>query len=683
MKKLLALTLSLTLTLSLAAPALAVEAPATPVPEPAVAVSVPVNAWDIDYGAFAQQYVSDYGAAYPDEYAAFDANARFNEEYGGYYTKTEYMEIFDLTTEEDFKRDMFGEFLGRAISADYNAAVVEAYRTAHPGELEAVDVSALLERIGYSDPMTSYMEGEGYTTEAQAQNSLLTGYIDNRDALAAIQADNAAYEADHPGAQAAFDPDAYFQESYGDWWTKAEYMADNGLYSDGEYADSLFNEYVQYQRQNEPVISDEPLHLVANGVAVDAALTAENGVTYAPAAVLAKTLGTAVAGDKNGSVSIREAAAAAGWDVAWNASCNAVVLLDKTAIMAGLGEKFGRMDELLSRLMALAVPKDDGACLTTSTTDLKLTAFNTLDGDVTANATLKAELLQKGSLWQLDLTLNANDLLKLMSDEMKAALAKESPKFTVTQLTSLLTGVKAHLLYDLGGGRLYVNLPILASFDSQIAENTWYSFDLGTAGVDLSAALSDLSVSGVLYQSLLTQSATSSWSTPEEIYASFDDGESQDMLAKLVGNDRVTEKNGTLTYALTTADVNGLFTALDESMPALFKDYHISVAVDQSGKMTVDMALRPDMDAIAGYLSDAGWSGGSFADTTLYTVLLNFFDMRMTAEGEGTASAGKESAQFHWKNQFKLDLTERYTRTKTDKAPLSAPPADAKLEAVW
>ncbi len=65
-----------------------------------------------DYTAFLRQFTADYRSAHPEEYAAFDPDAWFSQEWG-WWTREEYMENFGVT-EEGFRDAMWEEVLCEA-----------------------------------------------------------------------------------------------------------------------------------------------------------------------------------------------------------------------------------------------------------------------------------------------------------------------------------------------------------------------------------------------------------------------------------------------------------------------------------------------------------------------------------------------------------------------------------------
>lgn len=100
------------------------------------------------------------------------------------------------------------------------------------------------------------------------------------------------------------------------------------------------------------------------------------------------------------------------------------------------------------------------------------------------------------------------------------------------------------------------------------------------------------------------------------------------------------------------------------------------LSVDRNGRMTADAAVRPNMEGIAAMATQGSWYDAG--ETALMTWLLGLLDFRETAHSEGTANRSTGTAQFHWKNQFELDVSTTSTRTESRTAPRTAPPAGAE-----
>lgn len=678
---------------SLAVPAFAEEAVSTPEevrafsekydlapPEPVPAQAVGGAGWSADeqndYAAFLDRFAADYTAAHPEEYAAFDADGWFAQEWE-WWTREEYMETFGVT-EEGFRDAMWQEYVQRLAVSAYDAKLVADYRAAHPGELEDYDVTAWLSSQGYRDPMEAAMEDYGLSTVQDMTTYVLARYVQGRETVAELQARAAGYAASDPAGYAGFDADAYYAEEYGVWYPKEEYLIDNFLLSQAEFADAMYVESMDQQNETPGYPSwrpDQPVLVVNGETREDVILTAENGVTYAPAGQLGEILGTEETGDP---LPVRSTAAAQGWDVVWNSGSNQVILLDRTAIRARLDEELADFNTLMGRLLTVSLPQDGQSYRTTETCEVSLTAFNSLDGDQTCRATVRTDTLVRDNQLDLTVSISAADLLNLMSQQTMDSLAAELPKFTAQNLKTLLTGCKVQILFDLESGTLYANAPILALFDETVDENTWFAWDLGE-GTDLTTLTGNTDDWGteVLYDALLTGSE-SGYLGGEYAYEQFED--SRAVMALLFGPERFTEHSGTITWNLDAEALNDLLgQTLGMPVEAPFKEFALSVSVNDAGGFSAQAVLRPDMDAIAALVADSSGLGRSAAGTAAMTWVINLFDFRMSAQASGTSDKAAETAEFHWKNQFKLTMKGTAIRKTTDDLPRSAPPAGAEI----
>ena len=202
------------------------------------------------------------------------------------------------------------------------------------------------------------------------------------------------------------------------------------------------------------------------------------------------------------------------------------------------------------------MPQDGQSYRTTETCELALTAFNSLDGNKTCTATLRADTLLRDNQLDLTLSISAADLLNLLSRQTMDQLASEMPKFTAQNLKTLLTGCKVQVLFDLESGKLYANAPILAAFDETVSENTWFAWDLG-GGTGLSALTVNTESWGteLLYNALLSESESGCLGA-EYAYQNFDEGRAA--MALLFGPERFTDRNGTLTWSLDAKALDSL-----------------------------------------------------------------------------------------------------------------------------
>ncbi len=726
-RNLTAIGLVLALLLGTASPVLAAE----PAPAQLAEESEGYLAWD----EFMYQYMEEH----PEHYESFDADTYFAGTYGDWYTKEEYMADVGLETEEDFKEDMWWEWLLSdgiysndalydEVDAAYGAYILDFYESGHPGELDGLRTEDLLAWRGYTEtltPMEQYGKDWELDSEEAVRRNLLKEYARDRLRVEELHADFLAYQAAWPEKWADFDADDWFAEGHS-FDEKEEYMNTWSLRTEEEFQESMFVDYVESNYwyweleenggytpwQGEEEQGECPLALVVNGFPVEAELTAEDGVSYLPAKAANEILGTAYA---EGPVAIRAAAQAAGWDVAWNSRNNEVVLLDREALMGGvlltadeleemladedsgaylrrIGElegnyikqDFSRFDELMNRLLSGAETKAGQSCRTTENCDLTLTAFNSLDGDKTYAVHITADVLVRDNIIDMTLTANAGELLSLLSQPTLDKLAAEMPKVTLQNLKTLLTGCKAEVILNLEEGRLYWNIPLLAAFDDMLNEDTWYSLDLGLAEEGTAAwkALADQkwNTGALLYEMLLAESESGYWGA-EYAYGEFLRGRA--MAYAIAGPQTVAEENGALTWHMDADSLGQMLAIADGEWEAaaaasqLFREMGITVCVDQSGKFSSAMVLRLDMDALAGKMTASPWYEAG--ETALMTWVLNLLDFRVSAQASGTAAQASGAAQFHWKNQFKLDVESGSSREAVDKEPRTAPPAGAEI----
>ncbi len=717
-KRFLSLLLSLSLAVSLAAPALAAETVTMPLPpgvtaEEAVELMAELGGLSAYYDLFTLDFAQRYKEAHPEEYQAFDPDAWFAREWDFYGSKEEYLADRDLT-EELFREDMWVEYV--TYTEEYAVAFeeymaqeqtrkVEGYRAAHPGELEGLDIQALLTWQGYEEPMGAFMEDRDLDSEEEARQVLLGLYVDNRLEVEERRKLVEFYRAADPESWESFDAEAYFEEHWS-WYDKESYMRSRGLFSEEEFVEQLYMDHMTGSMFPVWGGRDREVSLVVNGwERYDAPITAQDGVSYLPAQELNAILGTSFAGEE--PVAIRTAAQDAGWDVVWNKSNNQVVLLDRERLTRGIvlpekmdvdGEQtdyieydLSGFEGLIRRLFSLAEVKEGQSYRTTGTCELTLTSFNTLDGDESGKVELTADVLVRDDVVDMTLTLNAAQVLELLSQPTLDALARELPKFAFQDLKTLLAGCKAELIWDPGAGRAYWNIPLLSLLEDGAGE-VWYSVELDT-GTGLTAGellkvirSQDWSVGELAYQYLLNQSGES-YGGADEAYSGW--MQLYGTLNGLFGADTVTEKNGAIAWSLTGERMNqmvgsviggylwGYYEGEDRPEFRPFKEYDLSLTIDRAGRVETSAAIRLDMDALADMATDSEWMGAG--GTALVTWLLNLLDFRYTSTAAATADHSQGTAQFHWKNQFKLEVETASDRREVKDAPRTAPPEGAEI----
>ena len=583
--------------------------------------------------------------------------------------------------------------------ADHYADEVEAYRAAHPGELEELTVEGLLEWQGYTEtlsPLGQYMKNRGLTSEEEVLPALLWDYVYDRQWKEETHAKFLTYQEHWPEQWEKFDADAYFEQEWDFSYLyggKEEYRKENHLLNEQEFVEDMFVQYVlenSWEWENDNWYWDGEdyerlITLYANGELIDTDVTAADGATYAAPAVLNEILGTDFPGPD--PISIRDAAQAAGWDVVWNSYRQEVALLDRErlltgVIVPGLGwveEDLSGLDRLVEKAQA-ANPLEPGKNYeTTGTIDLTYTALNSLDGDESYTAQVKVEALTRDKVSEVTLSMDLADLLRLVPDRLLGEVTMELPK-SVKDLKTLLDGVRVDLIWNGETGELYVNAPIVALVDPTpgVDGDTWYAFDLSEL---VEAETEAVDVPEALYQSLLEDSETG-WSGAYSAYSDF--MTEKGLLHILFGPHAVTEKNGTLTWKLDEEMVSGAIGAFMGAMgepgdwedDSLFKECRLELTIGEKGETSLDMALRPDMKGIASAIDDNSYYGYY---GLLTGGLLGMADFRYAAKGQSSARGGDMELELHWKNRFKLALDMNTVRKEVKTAPRTTPPDGAEI----
>lgn len=162
-KTFLSLLLALSLTLSLAVPVLAYEGENT----------------DPEWVAWKTQWL----AAHPEEAAAFDADAYFENEYLSdwwYSSKEEFMSEWGLETEQDFCDFMRDDWLAGMQADEARQTWMDQYESAHPGALSAFDPDAWFQAHYYEDPKQAFMAEWGLETQEAFKDFMLDDYVDTQ-----------------------------------------------------------------------------------------------------------------------------------------------------------------------------------------------------------------------------------------------------------------------------------------------------------------------------------------------------------------------------------------------------------------------------------------------------------------------------------------------------------------------
>ena len=284
LSKLTALLLSLTMALTLALPAWAIEDTPPLLISPAPADSAGYLDWD----DFLYQYLEEH----PEHYEAFDADAWFTSNYGGWYTKEDFMAIYELADEAAFKAYIWEEYLEylyddsdplyQEISAAYDTYIIEIYEARHPGELDSISTEFLLTDLGYTQtltPMDQFMEDWEITDPAQARPTLLSIYAKGRLWAEKTHFIFLSCQEQYPEQWASFDADAWLTQEY-PYYDKTEYMSIYDISSEEQFREVMFLDYVERESWKwdlDSPGSNSDITLTVNGEESEAAVTLIDG----------------------------------------------------------------------------------------------------------------------------------------------------------------------------------------------------------------------------------------------------------------------------------------------------------------------------------------------------------------------------------------------------------------------
>ncbi len=584
---------------------------------------------------------------------------------------------------------------------------VGEYIAAHPEEMAALDYDALLAGWGYRPPRDAFMEDYGPLADS-FEEAVQVRYAENRvDALWLVdQAEE--YKTEYPEAWAAYDEDTYFGKAFGRWVTsKEDLKAEHNYLTDEELSAYLFVDYVNenldYDYETDTWTWNDPddywnyedpeptLTLVANGEAVDAALTAESGVTYVDAAALRAILGAeAVPETLTGALPVREYAEAAGWDVVWydggwEGLDQQVCLWDGEALKAQWAEEFGPAMDFLKDLLTYseATLAQEGGYQVDETIKLDVTRFHSLDGDKKVSADIQAKEVFQDGVLDLTLEFNLLDFLGLFDARDLSTLAQKG-NFDLDSLKALLKAGKIELLMDMKTYEIAMRAPILALIAPDTFSEDWMGFRLPGApdltGEELDALptvsaaemLDSLNVPQMLYDGVLNETENQGGDTSTVELAA--------LFADFFGKDCFTHTGDSWTYSLTTDGVNEVMNALlhtaardsGEELPDVdfFRSCDLTYTVNtKTGAVDMKVDMRPNAKGIA----DLAWEGDDFSQSavvwTALKSLLSAVDFQITAQAKGDGKTATETMKLHWVNVGELTMDARMKMGTAKDAP--------------
>lgn len=548
---------------------------------------------------------------------------------------------------------------------------VEQYALDHPEEIAALDVDELLAQWGYEDVnMTAQelflqMNGEdGETVEAAVQRHYIRARLDVETFCQLAE----LYRAEEPEQWAAFDADAYFEETFMgeyNWKDKAQFVSDESILTDEEFADYMFVHYMDFPRwdDNDLASDGEPaLTLVVNGVASDVAIAANDWTTYADAAALRAILGeTAVAPGYEGPVPIREAAENAGWDVvwypgSWDYEADQVCLWNRDIMLREIEPRVAAYQQVVEAVEGLARRTlfSETPLRQTQTVTLTFKKFDTLDGDKTYTMKGRAEAVYQKGVADVTMTLDLSALVELLPADTVKYMAL-SMDLTADQLREELSAYKIELILDFNQGATAVRVPLLDRLNPGLGE--WHS-----EYSDQLKLLATPSYAQRAYQSMVDLSERTGGTWARQF---MEEPSAAEKLA--LEPDSIQKTGSTLTWTLKTDQFNAAFLALDEiGYPSLdgvdpFKKMDLTLRISGDESYDLSFAMRPNMDCPG--IEDYGTLGAWFSGVSM----VQDFDLSLTAHGDSRQAT--VSGKLHVKNFGVFDLASQSTTGSAGQGP--------------
>ncbi len=665
MKKLLALTLALTLACSLCVPALAAE-------DEDVRVVYDAEATALDAANDGGE-LRDVADESPEVQALLQ-------------------EMYDeglLQENTDYDLSYFEEGAETPPPMDPDETdPVDEYIAAHPEEMAALDVDALLADWGYGDPREAFMEDWGDKADT-FEEVVAWYYADNRVDVLSDVALAAEYKAEHPEDWAAFDAYRYFagdvQSDYMDGRESVErYMAYRNLLSEAEFTDMMFARCITIYERYDPTDweygGDDPdaepaLTLVINGVASDVAISANDWTTYADAAALRGILGDkAVAPTYEGPVAVREAAENAGWEVEWYDAGwgdKQVCLWNKDAFLAEVKDRTEPFQTFYDTAMensrnTIFAETPQRA---TQTATVTFQRFNSLDGDKTYTMKFRVESVWQKGVVDYTVTFDVSQLLAMFTADELEAMAADA-QLSLGDLERLFSAGKAEFIVDYNSGGVAYNIPLLGLIDEDL-EGWQTSYD-----PMLSYSQMNVNYAEIIYENMMITASWMGGLTGRE--------EAEDTLEALgiyFAPDSVQTTGSTVTWTLETDKVNAALSKLigdGTGTFSFFKKFDVNMTFNTQGKTDLKLALRPDIDGIVA-ASTAETEETNAVANSLMRWLLGCLDMELTATANGDADKATETVKLHIKNFGAFDVNAQ----STTKSSAEGPRQLAEVERTW
>lgn len=614
-----------------------------------------------------RDYLDGLTAKYPEETAAFDADAWFAkgfEKRDEYFNKEEYMYDHALETEEAFSQAMLKDYLESLEEKAARRNRVEAYEAAHPGAVASFDPVEYLKAnySAYREPKEAFMEDQDLVDEEDLFYYLFCAMLDGQEAREQRQARLDVFEATHPGVIAAFDADAYYQkQNY--YYSKAEYMSALGIKTEEDFRYWMLDRYMEEitgaERRKERIAAAKAalggtageLGIMLGGTYLDfpegRAPYAQNGTTYADADTLSKALGVELEAGVSGYIQVRTAARAAGVDVYWDQDYETVVLLDPAQTAAEMDKAF----TILNGVLEQWAPDREKHYRSTLQASVDMTVYNSIDGDAQGKLTASGTLLQSPAGVEASFQMDE----KTFWEAVAAVWGNPAERTEKLTLETLAKG-GVELRWDRENETCYLRMPGLAEvYTLQTGEAAGWEADTWIAlpyGGDLFEAPTITSVGEFLYAEAELGSC---YYGGEFVYA-YEElmGRAQE-LARILGDGAFVKKGASQTLTLTAEDLVE-WAGASSSYYDVPKEFAFTMTVAPDGTLSGSAVYRP-------------YSSGYSYDP----------DMRISADWSISTQKQSLNLVLNVKNTVKLTITLDGTRDETRAKPAVTPLEGAEV----
>lgn len=337
---------------------------------------------------------------------------------------------------------------------------------------------------------------------------------------------------------------------------------------------------------------------------------------------------------KNGStlVPLRFFSQALGYEVYWDEGAHTAVVIDKEALIEEIDKSF----TILNGLQARQAQAADGNLAIDMDFSGEAKVLDSIKGDKTLPFSMKMSALYGSEAMNIEGTMDLSALAALMEGE--------DPE-TAKVMEPLLKDLSFQMIY---GESMWMQMPALTSMlvqeGTEVPESgVWLKTvdvpALSAMGMNAGAS----TIGGVLYA--IAEAADAE--VPVNIYE--DLTKAAQLMTGLMGDDTFTKAGEDYSWKLDKAK---LAEALGASAVDLPLTMEMTMTIKADGSCTFDMALSIEEDPVA---------------------------VSMTLSGTSTQTESTVKGQFQVKNVCDVTFQGAAKVAPSDKAPVTAPPADAAV----